>query len=439
MAEFRDATGRPGPSTWELGAFPDGQGDVPVHGISWYEAAAYARYAGKALPTVHHWRRAASLGIFSDILEFSNFLNKGPAPVGTFKGVGEYGTYDMAGNVKEWCWNEIGGRRYILGGGWNEPNYLFGNGDTRAPFDRSANNGVRLMKTATAPPPRTLEPILRLVRDYSTEKPVSDEVFRGYERQFEYDRTDLKPTIESTDDSSPFWKVERITYNAAYGSERIIAYLFLPKNAKPPYQTVVYVPHSGGFQLRRFEQAEMSYLVFSIKAGRALLFPMYKGMYERRIADFQPGPLAIRDQRVQQIQDLRRSLDYLATRSDIAQDRLAYFGVSFGAALAPIALAIEPRFKTAVIWSGGFQTTRQPPEIDAFNYATRVRTPILMLNGRDDFNFPVEESQKPLFRAFGTPDADKKYVLFDGGHIFPFNRIQKDTLDWLDAQLGVPR
>jgi dienelactone hydrolase len=441
MAEFRDATGRPGPSTWELGAYPDGQGDVPVHGISWYEAAAYARYAGKSLPTVHHWRRAAALGIYSDILEFSNFLNKGPAPAGTFMGIGEYGTYDMAGNVKEWCWNETGQRRYILGGGWNEPNYLFSSSDTRLPFDRSANNGVRLMKAeAAAPPPaRTFDPIVRLVRDYAVEKPVADDVYRGYERQFEYDQSDLKPTIESTDDSSPFWKVERITYNAAYNRERIIAYLFLPKNAKPPYQTVVYVPHSGGFQLRRFEQAEMSYLGFSIKAARALLFPMYKGMYERRIPGFQPGPLATRDRNVQQIKDLRRSVDYLATRSDIAMDRLAYFGVSHGAALAPIALAIERRFKTAVIWSGGFPTTQQPPEIDDINFAPRARTPILMLNGRDDFNFPVEESQKPMFRSFGTPDADKRYVLFDGGHIFPFNRIQKDTLDWLDEQLGMPR
>ena len=56
LREFRDATGRPGPSTWELGTYPDGQEDAPVQGISWYEAEAYAQYAGKTLPTVHHWR-----------------------------------------------------------------------------------------------------------------------------------------------------------------------------------------------------------------------------------------------------------------------------------------------------------------------------------------------------------------------------------------------
>jgi eukaryotic-like serine/threonine-protein kinase len=441
LREFRDATGRPGPSTWELGTYAEGQDDVPVHGVSWYEAEAYARFAGKTLPTVHHWRKAAALGIFSDILEFSNFRGKGAAPVGTFRGIGEYGTYDMAGNVKEWCWNESGDRRYILGGGWNEPNYQYAGSDARLPLDRSPNNGFRLMKTAgaAAVPAPLFSPIRQLARDYSRETPVPDDMYRVYERQYDYDHSDLKPTIESTDDSSPFWRVERITYNAAYANERIIAYLFLPKNSRPPYQTVVYVPHSGGFALRRFEQAEMSYLGFMVKSGHALLFPMYKGMYERRSSGGPSGPNAARDGVIQRVKDLRRSVDYLETRSDVDQSRLAFFGVSYGAALSPIALAIEQRFKGAVIWSGGFPASKPLPEVDAINYAGRVRAPILMLNGREDFTFPIDASQRPLFRLLGTAEADKRHVVYDGGHVFPFARIEKDTLDWLDKYLGVPK
>ena len=441
VAEFRDTTGRPGPSTWELGTYPEGQDTVPVHGISWYEAAAYARFAGKALPTVHHWRRAAALGIYSNILEFSNFSNKGPAPVGTFKGIGEYGTYDMAGNVKEWCSNANAARRYILGGGWNEPNYQFASADARLPFDRSPNNGVRLMKSAGDAPvaDALVAPIARVVRDYSIEKPADEAAFRGYERQFDYDRSDLKSVVESTDESSPFWRMQRITYNAAYGGERVVAYLFLPKNVSPPYQTIVYFPHAGGFALRGFEQAEMGYLGFVVKAGRALLFPMYKGMYERRVAGPPPGPNASRDGIVQRIKDLRRSVDYLETRQDVDPQRLAYFGVSYGAKLASIGLAVEGRFKAAVVWSGGFSMGRQLPEIDEINFAPRVRTPILMLNGRDDFTFPVEESQRPMFRLLGPAEADKRHVIYDGGHVFPFARIQKDTLDWFDKYLGTPR
>ena len=46
MARFRDPTGRPGPSTWESGRYPAGKDHHPVSGVSWYEAAAYAVFAG---------------------------------------------------------------------------------------------------------------------------------------------------------------------------------------------------------------------------------------------------------------------------------------------------------------------------------------------------------------------------------------------------------
>jgi formylglycine-generating enzyme required for sulfatase activity/dienelactone hydrolase len=439
MRELGDATGRPGPSTWELGAYPQGQDDFPVRGVSWYEALAYAKYAGKSLPTVHHWRRAAgAASIFSDILEFSNFSGKGPAAAGTFQGIGEFGTYDMAGNVKEWCRNAVGDKRYIMGGAWNEPNYRFREPDALSPFDRSPNNGFRCMKLApgTAIAEALDRPIPSLVRDYSRETPVSDDVFRIYRGQFAYDHTDLKVTVESTADSSEFWRTERITYAAGYGNERIVAYLFLPKNARPPYQTVVYSPHSGGEYLRSFQQSEMNYLGFIVKAGRALLLPMYKGTYERRLERPPQGPNARRDLTIQRMKDLQRSVDYVETRKDLHREHLAYFGVSLGGRLGALALALEKRFRAAVLWSAGFRSSTTLPEIDEINFAPRVTTPVLMLNGRDDFTFPIETSQRPMFRLLGTPEADKRHVLYEGGHVFPFARIMKDTLDWLDRYLG---
>ena len=77
MELFVDATGRPGPSTWDLGDYPEGQSEYPVSGISWYEAAAYAEFAGKQLPSIVHWVRAAETRVFSFLLPLSNLEGDG--------------------------------------------------------------------------------------------------------------------------------------------------------------------------------------------------------------------------------------------------------------------------------------------------------------------------------------------------------------------------
>ena len=120
MAEFHDLTGRPGPANWSLGAYPEGAADLPVAGVSWYEAMAYAEFAGKAVPTIYEWRRAAPVELNSDVVLMSNFSGKALAPVGAYRGMTEFGTYDMAGNVKEWTVNGTGTLRYAMGGAWDE-------------------------------------------------------------------------------------------------------------------------------------------------------------------------------------------------------------------------------------------------------------------------------------------------------------------------------
>src|SRR5260370_21687995 len=136
IAEFRDSTGRPAPSTWELGSYPEGQADFPVSGVSWYEATAYCESAGKSLPTIYHWYKAAGIGITSTILQFSNFRGKGPTRIGTSQGMGPYATYDMAGNVKEWVWNETASSRYFRCGTWNGNGYNFPTADAPSPLSQ---------------------------------------------------------------------------------------------------------------------------------------------------------------------------------------------------------------------------------------------------------------------------------------------------------------
>jgi eukaryotic-like serine/threonine-protein kinase len=438
MALLVDKTDRVGPSVWELGSYPSGQDDYPVSGVNWFEAAAYAEFMGKSLPTIFHWYRAANMGRFSDILQLSNFSTKGAASVGSYFGLGPFGTYDMAGNVKEWCFNATEDRRYILGGASTDPAYMYQEPDARSPFDRSATNGIRLIKSLQSEPvPETLTaPVTFAQGDYRKFKPVSDAVFRVYEGLYSYDRTPLDPKIESEDDTSPYWRRQRIAFNAAYNNERVIAFLFLPKSAAPPYQTVVFFPGSSAQDFHTFEDSQLNGVDFLIKSGRAVMFPEYKNTYERLSVAPDAGTSAERDDTIAQAKDLRRSIDYLWTRSDIDHDRLAFYGLSWGGEQGPIMTAIEDRFKVAVFLAGGCDNDKVLPEVDPMNYVPHVKLPVLMMNGRYDFGTPLDTCQEPFFEALGTPAKDKRHVLYESGHAAPFLPVFKETLDWLDHYLG---
>ena len=225
---------------------PDGKDDFPVSGVSWYEAAAYAEFAGKSLPTISHWYLAADIRISPLLIPASNFAGKGLASVGSYSSIGPFGTYDMAGNAQEWAWNEADdGFRFILGGAWSSPTYQFNQPDAKPPFDRGASNGFRCALYPTPPRASLLGPVRRTFRDYSLEKPVGDEAFRVIRGVYAYAPRELKAAVDEVDDSSPSWRKEKVSFSAAYGDERVPAFVFLPKNARPPYQALVYHPGAG--------------------------------------------------------------------------------------------------------------------------------------------------------------------------------------------------
>jgi serine/threonine protein kinase/dienelactone hydrolase len=437
IALFRDTTGQPGPATWELGHFAKGQERYPVAGVSWYEAAAYAEFTGKSLPTVYHWNWAAQTRASMLIVPGSNFSGTGTVPVGGDGALSGFGTADMAGNVKEWCWNESAeGKRYILGGGFGEPTYMFIDQDAQSPWDRRPNYGFRCVKLFSPTPSEAVGRIEGNFRDYSKEKPASDELFRAYKGLYAYDKGELNARVEATETTED-WTREKVSFNAAYGNERVIAYLYLPKNVAPPWQTVVYFPGSDAIYTDTF--ALSPWPEFVPKSGRALLVPVYKGTYERRdqLKTDNPEQTALwRDHVIEWSKDLGRSLDYLQTRKDIESEKLAYFGWSWGGATGPILLAVENRFRAAILGSGGLEFQKALPEADQINFVPRVKVPVLMLNGRYDHFFPVESSQVPLYRLLGTPEKDKKHVLYETGHAPPRKEVIRESLDWLDKYLG---
>jgi len=272
-------------------------------------------------------------------------------------------------------------------------------------------------------------------------------VYRIYADQYSYDRTPFDVRVESTDDASPHWRHEVVSMAAVYGGERMPVHLYLPKNVKPPYQAVLYFPgalavgaaNSANLLLNTFEND------FIVMSGRALVYPVYKYTYGRsdqRVTSIFPQSTRAYTTWVQQlVSDARRALDYVETRPDIDAARMTYYGLSWGGQLGPIIIALDPRIKAGVLLMGGLGLGggKSAPEVDPFNFAPRVRVPILMMNGDQDYIFPLQTSQRPLFEALGTPSADKKHVLYPGGHeIFVTQRSQivQEVVRWLDRYVG---
>jgi eukaryotic-like serine/threonine-protein kinase len=461
MTEFQDSTGQPGPATWIGGTHPPGQGNHPVSGVSWFEAAAYANFAGKSLPTVHHWQLAACFGEAQVIVPFSNLGEHSagrPVPSGTYPGTGHTGLCDMAGNVKEWCWNgngDVTGHRCILGGSWNESTYVFAAPDARSPWNRSDENGFRCARypTGEGEAPAALFGPFQLPPwpDFTRLAPFTDQEFQDFKDQIKYDRTPLNDEApERMDDGSVLWRKEKVTFDAAYGRERVIAYLFLPRTGRPPYQTVIFFPGVDAVETPELTGLPYGYFTeYIIHSGRALLFPVYYGTYERpsdlgRVWNFTTvarRPMAYRDWTIRMAQDLSRSIDYLETRSnDIDSRRIAYAGISHGAILGPMMLATEDRIKTGIFALGGLVPIELPRSFDFALYAQRVKAPVLMVNGSEDALLPWQASQRPLFEFLRLSSPQTEYKPFPGGHGVLEGRfcelIRAEVLDWLDRFLG---
>ena len=452
MPVFVDRTGRPGPSTWSAESYPEGQDEHPVGGVSWYEAAAYARFAGKQLPTYWHWRQGHPVGLHYLVMPRSNIAStRGPAPVGSYEGLGAFGTYDQAGNVREWVYNEREGQRLIMGGAWNDPAWLTLNLITAPPWDRSEMNGFRLARYADDTPAldKAQEPLPPIVRrDYTTEEPASPSDVEIFKRFYTYDPLPLEPRLEHVD-SAPDWIRERVSFTAAYGAERMAAYVYLPRRGEPPYQAVIHWPGSQVLDLRRIEDSSEAFRDFIVKTGRALVLPLYYGTFDRDDEQFSVSSAGLppftssrwRDLTIQWVKDLRRTIDVLEVRTDIDTTRIAYFGHSWGAWEAPLVLAVEPRLKVGISLTGGLWNVRFQPEIDPFNFLGAVRTPFLLLGGEWDPIFPLETSQKPMIDGLGTPERDKRWFVHAGGtHGFlPIDIVARESLTWLDRYLGPVR
>jgi dienelactone hydrolase len=360
--------------------------------------------------------------------------------VGKNKGITWFGAFDMAGNVREWCSNETPVGHIIRGGAWNDESYSYYESSQLPSFDRSSKNGFRCVQYIDKEkiPEVAFQPInYSEKRDYSKEKPVSDDVFTIYKNQFLYDSTDLKAVIEERINNSEEWTAEKISFNAAYGKERMIAYLFLPKNSTPPFQTIIFFP--GLFATRErdlIESPERKWFTdYLLKSGRAVMCPVYKGTFERSDEAMSDRGHGFTEGTIKWVKDFKRSIDYLETRSDINKRNLGFYGYSWGGYMGGIIPAVEKRLKVNILIVGGFYPLALP-EANGINYVPRIKIPTLMLAGRYDYTNPLEINVRPFYRLLGTPEKDKHLIIYETDHYVQKSDMIKEVLSWLDKYFG---
>ncbi len=449
-ARFVDRTGRPGPADWALSSFGKGDANLPVGGVSWYEAVAYARFRQLSLPTIHHWVRA-SFGPFEGVFVTapmvagaSHFLANGPIEAHSPLGLGPWGTFNTAGNVREWLWNAVGEEIAAVGGSWRDYSQTYQLMQAARPMDRLPELGFRLMKSFGPVDPQLLAPItLPFDPEFARRQPVSDDAFEAM--RFQYSaatRTPLNVTVERVEESDT-WTLDEVVLSFGK-NDSFTLYIALPRGTRKKFQPILFGPPGDAFAFARSNRNVVDQLLTAdviVNGGRALIIPIWAGTYQRvpdPTQDTAARAELLRMAPVRWHEDMMTTLAYLGTRADMDLDRVGFVGISSGAWLvAPPILAVDGRVKAAVLMGAGLSMGRIHPMADAVNYAPRIHCPVLMINGRYDNVFPYELSQARLFDLLGSPPDAKKHILHDVGHFaYPRNQTAREVSDWFDAHLG---
>ncbi len=428
--------------------------DYPVTDITWHEAAAYAAFRGKQLPTIFQWEKAARNGYMpaagvaampwgafypGDPLEHrANFGTSAlPTTTGAF-GMSAFGVFNMAGNVAEWTANDSSDGFLATGGAWGDPTYIFAQFGGRPGFFASEKLGFRCARLADQASADQGGMRIELDQEVPVYTAPSQQVYAKLASAYQYEKTPLDARIEQTIDT-PEWRREKITFNGANGV-RAIAYLYLPRHAARPLQVMHLLPGgdvAAGF--RALPDAMDDRMTPFVRAGRAAFGVVLEGYIERlRPPGFVSpgvGTVEFAETMMNRVIDLRRGLDYLETRTDIDMTRVGVLAPSAGSVLGLVLAAVEDRYRALVYVGAGLPASYRAINATAnpINFAAQIRAPKLVLQGRYDEDTPLRTATEPFFRLLSEP---KQLTVYDGGHVPSLEITMSSTSAWLDQHLG---
>ena len=448
MARFVDSTGRPGPAHWEFGKYPAGAADLPVHGISWFEAMAYASFRNRSLPTIYHWVRAAIMPleccepISPHLTRLSNFDNELVA-VGTSRGVGPYGTMDMAGNVAEWAYNASGPDRIVLGGSATDPPYAFFTRSRQSPWDRSTLTGLRTVLYRDNVPADLMADV-EMVEVPELPEPMPDDVYEAMRDATRYLPFPREPRVEVENEPPYAEGVRRrtVSFRTGFADERFNAHIFMPTDIAPPYQPVVYMSGYGGFAgpggviEESFEWQIEEVMDPLLRTGRAVIWLEWFGSYSRydgleQASNSDERTIAWRQRIGRWRQEMDAIVEYVEGSTELDND-IAFMGLSFGSSAGAWILTDNDDIDAALFLSGGMAIAT-PVQLTA---ARRIDTPMLMLNAQFDHLVSPHQSAR-FYEQIGTPEAHKRLVVYETGHWpLPRHQMAREMVDWLDRYLG---
>lgn len=454
VRHLTDRTGLPGPRGWTNQEFPPGRGDDPVAGVTWYEAAAYAEFRGKQLPTLFQWEKAARDGEHTKywmafmpwgiggprdtVTDRANLMGRAASAVDSYEfGISPYGCYHMAGNVAEWCRNARPLGFTTTGGSWKDPIYAFSRFGQYPGYYSDATLGFRCVRLAGQAAGD--QGAMAIADDKAVPEfhPVGEKEYKEILTHYQYDRTPLDARVEEVVETAD-WRREKISFTGA-GGERALAHLYLPQHARRPLQVIDYISSGCTWSgtLTPPQEMDVTCAPF-VKAGRAVFQVVYFGFKERpEPPGYQwpnPPEVRYRDMVVRESTDHRRGLDYLETRKDIDMSKLACWGLSLAEEKLTL-MAVEPRYCSILFMAAGLDEKDQRTirEASPVNLLPYVRVPKLLLNGRYDEDFPEKTAAEPLFKLLAEP---KRKVYFEAGHVPQLELWVPVVQSWFDETLG---